>query len=181
MARGDITKGEGGVEYIDMTPTDGEFRTMRMAFRSAVDSWKEELKGRLTRERRAEADRAIPQLEASIAEINRYLQSKALKLIADGHAIYQEAEARQILSDLDVPWQDWLLFEMHDQPDVWKGMQIPEEIEGKMGATALNLGSVACRHYKLEPEMKGGRGFQGRAYASVLYAHLSKGWPADGA
>ena len=179
MARGDTHTDENGVTYIDMTPTDDEFRVMKAAFKSSVESWKEELKGRLTRSRREEATDSIAQIESSIAEINRYLQSKALNLLADGHAIYIEEEAKQILSDLDVPWSDNLLFEMHDEPNVFKGMQISPEWEGKKGAAALSLGFAACHHYQVEYERKGGRGYQGRTYAAALYAHLSKGWPAD--
>lgn len=96
-------------------------------------------------------------------------RDEAIAKIADGHAIYKAEAGKEILEALGVPWKDEYARPYFNEPDIWKGVEgIPPEDEGKLGVASLRLGSIACSHYKLRPESKMGRGFQGQVYASEL-------------
>lgn len=99
-------------------------------------------------------------------------RSEALKHIADGHAIWKEATAREVLEALKVPWEDRFVHDWYSEPGVPKGAMINPGDEGMLGASALELGSIALHHYGLRSEPKWGRGSQGQANADALREHF---------
>jgi len=100
-------------------------------------------------------------------------RAEALNLISDGHAVYGEEQSQEIFEALGVPWKDSYAFPLNsDPPGTLKGLTMFPDSEGIRGSTALFLGSQACSHYKLEPKVFMGRGFQGQEYAGKLRMHF---------